>query len=388
MVAAPVNDRHSCCFGAQRSSWLLVLGLGVVGVACAVPVEPREHTAEPATVLGGVIELGDFGPEPGGDAVLFRYDCASPPPPLGTGRPVDFLLVPESRFDEGHARFVFSSVPAEVCSLILGFIDVDDDFHYALDITAQPSAGDLALGSAQRVTEGVEDEVDFIDPPPPVTLRPTSVYGHDRPAFRVVGQEDELEMLLGTMPGTTSPLRMDLVSTVFTTDVLRLEDPAFDVIFGSDEDGDGLPDDGNGDALPDVDWPKVFVQRLDPTDPTGATLADPPVLLPGVVMAVDPEEQSSEYNLLAEAEALGIALDETGLLVTTEIRIYVPALAVTSLDPLELTPLESVAASGVPVAGAYSILVMNSDGRLWQLPNVLAGLGVVSQGVTVEVVAP
>jgi hypothetical protein len=195
-------------------------------------------------------------------------------------------------------------------------------------------------------------------------------------------------MLLGTEPGTTPPVRLDLVSAILTTDLLRLEEPAFDVVFGADGDGDGRPDDGNGDTLPDVDWPKVYVQRLDPGDPTGATLADPPVLLPGVVMAVDPEAQSSEYSLLAEAEALGIALDETGLLVTTEIRVYVPALAVTSLDPVEVTPLESVAASGVPVGGAYSILVMNPDGRLWQLPNVLAGLGVSSQGVAVEVVAP
>lgn len=388
MGVTAVNDRYSRCSGDQRSPFLSALGLGLALVACDVPVEPREHTAEPATTIGGAIELGAFGPEPGGDAVLFRYDCASPPPPQGTGRPVDFLLVPEARFDGGRAAFAFSSVPAEVCSLILGFIDIDDDFHYALDITAQPSAGDLGLGSVERVTGGVEDEVDFIAPPPPVTLRPTSAYDHDRPTFRVAGQDPELEMHLGNTPGTTPPLRLDLVSTVLTTEVLRLEDPAFDVVFGSDDDGDGLPDDGNGDALPDVDWPKVYVQRLDPADPSGETLADPPVLLPGVVMAIDLEATASGYNLLAQAEALGIALDETGLLVTTEIRIYVPALVVTSLDPLELTPLESVAASGVPVAGAYSILVMNSDGRLWQLPNMLAGLGVSSQGVSVEVVVP
>jgi len=339
-------------------------------------------------VISGTIELGDFGPEPGGDAVLFRYDCDSPPPPEGAGRPTDFLLVPESRFSEGRAAFAFSSVPAEVCSQMLGFIDVDGDFHYALDLAAQPSAGDLALDSVQRTTGTVNDGVDFIDPPTPVTLRPISVYGHDRPGFRVVGWEDGLEMELGTTPGTTAPLRLDLVSTSFMTDVLRLEDPAFDVVFGSDADGDGWPDDANGDGLPDVDWPKIYVQRLDPSDPTGARLSDPPVLLPGVVMSADPEAQSSDYDLLAEAEALGVALDETGLLVTTEIRIYVPPLVVTSLDPLELTPLESVAASGVSVGGSYSLLVMNSDGRLWQLPNVLGGLGVSSQGVTVEVVAP
>jgi hypothetical protein len=169
---------------------------------------------------------------------------------------------------------------------------------------------------------------------------------------------------------------------------LRLPDPAFDVVFGSDADGDGVPDDDNGDGLPDVDWPRVFVQRLDPEDPSGATLSTPPVILPGVVMAVDPEAAPGEYNLLGAAVTAGIPLDDTGLLPTTEIRIYVPGLVITALEPLELTPIESVAASGVSVTGSYSVLVMNPDGRLWTLPNVLAGLGLPSQGQTIEVTAP
>ena len=357
-------------------------------VACGVPIEPREHTAEPATVISGAIELGDFGPDPGGDAAVFRYDCDAPPPPLGWGRPLDFLLVPESRFAGGSAVFAFSSVPPESCSLILGFIDVDDDFHYALDITAQPSGGDIALSSVERSTAEVSDGVDFIEPPAPVTLQPTAIYAHDRPAFRIGGDGSALQMVLGSEPGTTAPLRVDLLATSLNTDVLRLADPAFDVVFGSDVDGDGVPDDDNGDGLPDVDWPRVFVQRLDPEDPSRATLSDPSVTLPGVVMAVDPEAPSGEYNLLGAAVTADIPLDETGLLRTTEIRIYVPGLVITALEPLELTPIESVAASGVPITGSYSVLVMNPDGRLWTLPNVLAGLGLPSQGQTIEVTAP
>jgi hypothetical protein len=272
--------------------------------------------------------------------------------------------------------------------LILGFIDVDDDFHYALDITAQPSGGDIALSSAERSTAEVSDGVDFIEPPAPVTLRSTAIYAHDRPAFRIGGDGSALEMVLGSEPGTTAPLRADLLATSLATDVLHLADPAFDVVFGSDADGDGVPDDDNGDGLPDVDWPRVFVQRLDPEDPSGATLSTPPVILPGVVMAVDPEAAPGEYNLLGAAVNAGIPLDDTGLLPTTEIRIYVPGLVITALEPLELTPIESVAASGVSVTGSYSVLVMNPDGRLWTLPNVLAGLGLPSQGQTIEVTAP
>jgi hypothetical protein len=192
-------------------------------------------------------------------------------------------------------------------------------------------------------------------------------------------------MVLGSEPGTTAPLRVDLLSTTLATEVLRLDTPAFDVVFGSDADGDGLPDDDNGDGLPDVDWPIIQVQRLDSSDPSGATVADPPVVLLGVVMAVDPLASPAEYSLLLEAVTQGIPLDSTGLMATTEIRIYVPGLVVTSLDPLQLTPIESVAASGVPVTGAYRILVLNPDGRLWILPNALAALGVPSQAQTLEV---
>jgi len=359
----------------------------VLLLACEVPVVPRDGTSAAATAIRGSIELSEFGAEPGGDAILFRYGCDAPPPPAGGGRPVDFLLVPEARFEGGQAEFAFSSIPPQTCWLITGFIDRDDNFHYALDVASQPSSGDLGLTSVERSVGPVEDGLDFISPPPSVTLRPTELYEHDRPAFRLGGTSEEHVMEILDVPGETVPLRLDLLATTLVTEALTISTPLFDVIFGSDADDDGSPDDTNGDGLPDIDWPKVLLRRLEPGDPTGQSLAAPPVVLPGVVMALDPAGSPVEYNLLAEASSQGIPLNESGLLETTELRIYVPGLVVTSEDPVELTAIETLVDEGADVSGEYGVLVMNADGRLWTLPNELLLFGVGSQAATVTLVA-
>jgi hypothetical protein len=363
----------------------LAFGL-VFMVACDVAIVPRDGTAPPATLISGSVDLGEFGAESGGDVVLFRYDCALLPPPLGSGRPVDFVLIPESRFEDGRAEFFFSSVAPETCSLVTGFLDQDDDFHYALDVASQPSAGDLRLSSLQVVTGSVEDDVDFIPLPDPITLRVVGTYEHDRPSFRFEGETEQPVMEVGTEVGSTETLRVNLLSYPLSTEFVTLAQPAFDVVFGSDNDQDGLPDDDNEDGLPDVDWPLIQLQRIQTDDPSGGGSSQS-VTLPGVVMALDPQDSANEYSLLAEAAEQGIPLDESGLLVTEEIRIYVPGLVVTSTEPLQLDPIEGIAAGGTEVLGQYRLVVINPDGRLWIVPNELGALGIPSQGLTVELVA-
>ena len=145
-------------------------------------------------------------------------------------------------------------------------------------------------------------------------------------------------------------------------------------------------DDDNEDGLPDVDWPLIQLQRIQTDDPSGGE-SSPPVTLPGVVMALDPESPSNGYSLLSEATEQGISLDEDGLLVTEEIRIYVPGLVVTSTEPLQLDPIEGIAAAGTEVLGQYRLVVINPDGRLWIVPNELGALGLPSQQVAVELIA-
>ena len=361
----------------------LLLGLLALVACDPVPVVPRAETPEPTTLLSGTVDLQDFSASPGGDVVLFRYRCEEPPPPSGSGRPEDFLLVAADRFEGGEAPFVFASVPAESCILVGGFIDRDDDFHYAVDISAQPTGGDVALQLAVRTTGGPEPGSEYIEPPPPLQLRPDFIYPHDGPLFRIEG-DGPVEMTLGSDTGTTAPLRLDIEAVSLDSDLLRAPDTAFDVVLAADADGDGLPDDLDGDLAPDVLWPQVRAMKLDSDDPSGLGLADPPVVLPAVVMSVDPAADPEDYNLVESAIAAAQPFDGESAFERSRLKLYVPGFVVTNTDPLELLPVENAEAAGIDVEGDYALLVMNPDGRFWRLPNLLGPAGYPSQAVSIQ----
>ena len=362
---------------------VLLLGLPVLAACDLVPIVPRAETPQPTTLLSGTVDLQDFSASPGGDVVLFRYRCEEPPPPSGSGRPEDFLLVPADRFEGGEAPFVFASVPAESCVLVGGFIDRDDDFHYAVDISAQPTGGDVALQLIVRTTGGPEEGSEYIEPPAPLQLRPDFTYAHDGPLFQIEG-DAPVEMILGSEAGTTPPLRLDIEAVSIDSDFLRAPDTAFDVVLAADADGDGLPDDLDGDLAPDVLWPQVRAMKLDPDDPSGLALADPPVVLPAVVMSVDPAAEPGVYNLVESAIAAAQPFDGESSFERTRLRLYVPGFLVTNTDPLELLPVENANAAGIDVEGDYALLVMNPDGRFWRLPNLLATDGYSSQAASIQ----
>ena len=372
---------------------LLALAAALLLVACDVPIRPTDQTPEPATRIEGTIEVAVSNGLPLGPAVLTRYDCDDPPPPLGSGRPVDFLIVPQDDFWQGSAPFVFPSVPAETCSLLAGFIDRDRDFHYALTITGQATAGDVWLDAVQVVTGAVEED-EWIEPSLDIRVRAERLVEYDRPVFTIrpwevpIGDDDVVEVMpfmeVGAEPGTTPTVFFALDTTTFTTDLLEVSDPSFAVILGTDLDGDGMPDDDNGDTVPDVDKPTVLLTKLDPEDPL--TEVDPPVVLPGVVMSLDPTDpMNPATNLVMQALGAGLPLDGVTPMQLPSMILAVPGLVVTSLDPLLLTPIESVAASGVEVTGHYRLMVMNPNGQLWYVPNELSALGLADQGATFEV---
>ena len=357
---------------------MIFLGFWAALAGCDVPFAPTDETPVPATRIDGWFELDSFGDDSEGDAVLLRYDCDEPPPPAGGGSPVDFLLVGESAFVDGRAPFSFSSIPPESCSIVSGFVDRDDDFHYALGVMAQATAGDIALSSVQRQVGAVEGDTDFIEPASPVLLRALAEFTTDPPAYRLAGWPAAIPtMSLGATPLSTAPVQVEFLSTTVSTDMLSLGAPAFSVVLGADEDGDGLPDDDNGDGLPDIDWPIVQLQRLDGEASDGST-SDPPVVLVGVTMALDPQAPS-QYNLLAAAAAQGVAADGYSVLTVQTLRLVIPGLVLASTDPVQLVPIENVVAAGTDVTGIYRILMIEPDGRVWYLPNELAEVGVPSQ---------
>jgi hypothetical protein len=370
-------------------------------LACEVPINPTEDTPDPATRIEGTVQVLVSNGLPLGPTVLTRYACDDPPPPAGSGRPIDFLILPEEDYDDGVAAFTFPSVPPETCSLLAGFIDRDRDFHYALTVTGQASAGDVMIGAAQVVTEAADG--DWVEPITDVRLRAEDVVEYDRPAFEIVpweiplGDDDDSAddgggetaevmpfMEIGPEPGTTAPAFMQLRVTTFVTDLLEIADPTFSLVFGTDEDGDGFPDDDNGDTAPDVDQPRVLLFKLDPEDPS--LEADPPIVLPGVVMSLDPTDPyNPATNLVMQAIGAGIPFDGVAQMQQTAITIAVPPLVITSTDPLLLTPIEAVAASGAEVTGLYRVMVMNPNGQLWYLPNELGALGLADQAATFTV---
>ena len=374
---------------------LLAAGL----MACDVPVHPTDDAPAPATRIDGTVEVLVSSGYPYGTAVLFRWSCANPPPPMGSGSPVDFLLVPETEFVEGSAPFTFPSVPPDTCSILGGFIDRDRDFHYAFTSAGQATAGDVSFGFVE-VTTGSADG-DWIEPITDVEVRAETIEPWDRPVFTLLdaaaGDDDDSAEVVGPLwPSMTldgDPAAINQLFTTLDVEPLRtdLGDhdlPRFQVIFGTDEDGDGLPDDDNGDGLYDVDWPRVLLFRLDPDDPTGLTESDPRVVLPGVVLPLNPfAPLDDSVNLLGQAFAEGVPFDGSARMAATKMLIVVPDLVVTNSEPLELAPIEAVQATGIEVTGRYRVLVMNPTGQLWYVPNELAGLEV-SQGGYFSVVGP
>jgi hypothetical protein len=364
-----------------------------LAAACAVPQGGTDATPPASTYVSGTLRIddGSGSTAPGGSAVLFRYACDDPPPPQGSGLPDDFLVVPEEEFHEGEARWTFPTVPGGLCILLTGFVDRDRDFHYALGVTAQPTAGDLGISAVPVQTAAAEPGSQWIEPSTGVLLRAELPVPLERPVFvyaDLTTGEAGGAMTLGPVPGTTANSYLELSATPLETELVEAGQPYFTVILEADGDGDGWPDDNNGDGAPDVRYPRVLLFRLDPEDPSGLTRAEPTTLLPGVVLPLhieDPFDLSS--NLVLQAMATGLPFDGATPMLATSLRVVVPPLIVTDIASAATAPAEPFHATVSPVDGDYQVLVMNSSGQVWNLPNELGALGLLESQATRFVVA-
>jgi len=373
---------------------IMALVLPIAG-GCDVPVNPRVDTPDFAAFIEGTVRIDVEGGVPGGPTLLFRYDCEVPPPPLGAGEPLDFLIIDASHFEDGRAGFVFPGVEPRSCSLIEGFVDRDFDFHYATSVTAQMTGGDIQIPPVTVEVPTSEEGADRLSPESALILRANILVEFDRPAFRIqpsapLGAEETDELpgfQLGEADeGATQPLYLSLETTEFLSPLVDVTDPVFSIVFEADEDGDGAPDDLNGDGLPDILWPRVFAQRLDPTDPSGMSAQEPRVLLPGMVLPLNPSDPANpETNLVAAAVRAGHVFDGGTEFPVQRIDVVVLGQILISEDPIQLHSLDHAAGAGMEVTGRYRLVVMNANGQMWMVPNELASYGFIQQAGFLEV---
>lgn len=356
--------------------------------ACTVPVQPTAETPDASTWIGGTVELAeaDGAGVPGGPTFVFRYDCADPPPPAGTGRPVDFLVIDEAAYTSGRADFVFPQVPPATCATLTGFVDRDRDFDPFVSVANQVTAGDLAISQVTVATDALDPDEDTLAPVADVRLRAETSVPLDRPAFVARGVDGELgaTVALGPAPGTTGNTLLTLTATSVSSDAVTAEDPRFTLVFAPDADGNGWPDDHNGDGLPDVVWPRVLFVSADPSDASGLTQDDPPTVLPGVVLPLNPANAVDlDTNFVLTQRLAGLPFDGAAVLPVGQLTVVLPPLVVTDLDTATTAAIEGVE----DVLGDYQIVVMNSSGQTWTVPNELAEAEA-SQGARVTVAEP
>ncbi|HEY0092838.1 MAG TPA: hypothetical protein VGB96_00875, partial [Archangium sp.] len=214
-----------------------------------------------------------------GNAIVLLYDATRPPPPQGAGRPLSFTVIPAQKLfgpaqpgSSGPFTAPFSfSLVAPGRYLLRGFIDADTcltgatpchgpDFIPWYSITGEPNAGDVGGAAVDPVTR-VPRVVEVAAGPDGalqaatgviVSFSDASTVPTERPAFRVEGDS--------RFDPAAGPRRLDLRS-------LRIQDGGVSaghaglVVRCVDDNGDGFPDDANGDSQPDL-WPRVLVRKL------------------------------------------------------------------------------------------------------------------------------
>jgi len=384
----------------------LFLSLALVLAACEAPAvfpgADKRQNSQSGRIEGQVI----VNSAARGRIVLFLYDAARPPPPVGTGRPLTFTVVSQEAVfgaavdgDLGPftAPFAFSLV-APGHYLIRGFVDSNADFIPWYGVTADTTEGDVggaAIDPATRASRIIEVGADEAGNPIPALDVPVSFSDAarlpiDRPIFSVVGGMSSV-----TVSGT--PVVIELQSTPIDEGVMRQPTPAFLLRF-VDDNADGVPDDANGDGVPEV-WPRVVVRKvrqegsplidendLDKNGVVDATGEDyehataPPDGLPDVVVL------AAGFDVREYAMQL---VDSMGRVKTTPTPV--PKLKLV-LQPRAFdasTPTAPQLLKAVPI-GRYAITVIQQTGQTWRVPNELGlevpGLPLVaSQGFVVQV---
>lgn len=289
---------------------------GRVGRLAQVTVEPALHGRG-----------GDFW------AFLYAPQEGFPGPPA---QPRAATAASAVRVAQGDAHAVFAAVGPNPYRL-WGLLDLDQNFAPQTDVLAQPGAGDrVAQGLEINVQPGLSQRF---------ALDVDLAIEDEPPACRL--EDEPTEVVLAQTPGVPTPLTLVVEPLEGELDRARL---GFRVGL-VDEDQNGVPDDLDGDRVPDL-WPRAFM-RWQPKPGQGEDGAE--VLLP---MIFNPAPFLAE---LAGDLGKSVFVDrlQFGVLAQGQKLTQGPGGQVT------------VEALGSAPAGSYQLVVLSRTGQYWTLPNDL-----------------
>ncbi len=315
---------------------VLFLTLGLVLAGCA---EPSTEFRRAARVEGSVVLSGPVR----GSTYLFLF-APEDAPPEQRGAPRYVSAVSEVRLAAGDARFRFSEVGPDVYRL-WGFLDANGDADLTIDVLAQPGAGDWVPESSVElnVQPGQGLSADLVLPRR--VLRPL-------PAFQVV--EQGAEGVVTLTDSATAIASLTVKSEGFGW--LRGEAPRFFVRL-ADTNGDGTPDDVNGDGVLDL-WP-LFCLRFAPR--------------PGQTVPLDSLGRPAQVVLPllpTPAPFLGCRRGDPRREIAADLLqlFVIPLAQAVTHEPGRGRVVTTLGA--IPV-GEYELWAVNDEGGSWFVPNDL-----------------
>jgi hypothetical protein len=241
--------------------------------------------------------------------------------------PVALTALSAERRAAGEDRFELSSQVRIPPLHLWSFIDVNRDFDPLVDVLAQPGRGDFWGEGMEVATPGEH-----------VALDRFTALSSPAPSFQVAGTTAGETVVL-PLQATLSTLVLEPVATP-----VEPQPGPFEVTL-RDDDENGLPDDQDGDGLPDVS-PRIVLRHLVPADNGGA------LVLPGII---DPT-------------TLGpLLLGLTRTLELSSLRVLVPRIAA----EVTRTPQGLAFVPTAVQVGEYELIVLSATGQLWRMPNDL-----------------
>lgn len=355
LISPPPAGRYRVnVLSATGQTWSVPSNLDLVlqrvGTALEDETQARvitiSESARPGGAISGTIQLVTAIPAGDFSVVVLAFDVRSPPPPVGSGRPVASAVVGKAAFSPGGSAPYLLGGLATGTYQVRAYLDANDNFTAWFETRNQPDAGDVG-GGHLSLAQGTLEDVDVSSLGAPVTgidvsIVPPLAFTTDRPVFTFSSTAAVLNPSAGPLP-----LVLDAVEVSGEV----LDAAGVFPIQWVDLDGNGTADDRNGDGNPDV-FPLVVAELLDPEDPENLTVASPSVRIPGIV---------SPFQFAAAGFPAADPSATRAVLEARRMTVVFPPIAV-----------DAAGTRIAPPAGRYRVTLVNPRGQTWSTPNELS----------------